>query len=220
MLLTVLEYAPVPQRHLDVTGVFLRIWVVGIDDVTHFGGEREDARVAHRPAGKGLEPGAAGDERDRDIEGRAEFGGVVVRRAMFGCERLPQPVHVTLGGFAQDLGDVLRGETFLRQSQRAVDVRLVHGSRRVGFESETFHQPLFAEIARERLEIAFPVMSEGEKKSVYAFENGTRAEESFAPDARSVQADARRPSRVQALGPGPLGEIFDDPARHAARDSE
>src|SRR5882672_11520251 len=101
---------------------------------------------------------------------------------MLGCERLPQPVYVTFSGFAQHPGDVLRGKAFLCQSQRAVDVGLVHGPGRVGLEGETFHQPLPAEIACERLEIAFSVMSEGEKKSVRAFEHGARPEKSFAPD--------------------------------------
>src|SRR5882762_5299239 len=220
MRLALLEHAAVPEGHLYVAGVGLRVRIVGVDDVTNFGGERENARVAHGFFRKGLEPGAAGDERDRDIEGRAEFGGVVVRRALLGCERLPQPVHVTFGGLAQDLGDVVRGETLLSQSQRAVDIGLVHGSGRVRLERETFHQPMPAEIARERLEIAFPVMSEGEKKSVRAFEHGTRPEKPFAPDTRGMQSDTRRPSGVQALGPGPFGEVFDDPARHAAGDAE
>src|SRR5258708_34261658 len=118
---------------------------------------------------------------------------------MLGCERLPQPVHVPFSGLTQDPGDVLRGKAFLCQSQRAVDVRLVHGPGRVRLEGEAFHQPLPAEIARERLEIAFAVMSAGEKKSARAFEHGARPEKSFAPDTRGVQADSRRPSGVQAL---------------------
>src|SRR2546430_670785 len=98
--LALFEHAAVREGHLDMSGVSLRIRIVRIDDVAHFGSERENARVAHRLVGKGLEPGAAGDERDGDIEGRTEFGGVVVRRPVFGCERLPQSVHVAFRRFA------------------------------------------------------------------------------------------------------------------------
>src|SRR5881394_3022785 len=84
MRLTVLEYTPVPQCHFYVAGVSLRIRIVRIDDVAHLGSERENARIAHGFFGERLEPGATCDKRDRDIEGRAEFGGVFVRGAMFG----------------------------------------------------------------------------------------------------------------------------------------
>src|SRR6266480_7013181 len=203
-----------------MTRVRLRIRIIRIDDVTHFGSESEDARVAHRFVGKGLEPGAAGDKRDRDIEGRAEFGGIVACRTMFGGERLPESVYVPFGGLAQDLGDLFGDETILRQPQRAIDIGLIHGAGRIGLEAETFHQPLFSEIAREGIEIAFPGPSKSGEEPVRAFEYGARPEESLASDARRVQPDSRRPSRVEAFGPGPFGEIFDDPARHAARYAE
>jgi len=49
-------------------------------------------------------------------------------------------------------------------------------------------------------------MSEGEKKSVRAFEHGTRPEKSLAPSAR-VQADAAPPSRVRRLVQAPSRDI-------------
>src|SRR5256885_16864193 len=63
MRLTFLEYTPAPERHPDVPGVGLRIRIVRIDGVAHLGSERENARVAHRFVGKGLQPGASGDKR-------------------------------------------------------------------------------------------------------------------------------------------------------------
>src|SRR5438552_4489722 len=48
MRLALFEHAAVREGHLDVAGVGLRIGIVRIDDVAHFGSERENARVAHR----------------------------------------------------------------------------------------------------------------------------------------------------------------------------
>ena len=104
-------------------------------------------------------------------------------------------MYVTFGGLAQDLDDLFGDETLLRQPQRAIDIRLIHGAGRIGFEGEAFHEPLLSEIARERVEIAFPGVGKSGEKPVRAFEYGTRPEESFAPDARRMQPDARRPSR-------------------------
>src|SRR2546429_1614696 len=53
--LALFEHAAVREGHLDVSGVSLRIRIVRIDDVAHFGSERENARGAHRLVGKGLE---------------------------------------------------------------------------------------------------------------------------------------------------------------------
>src|SRR5439155_9216460 len=55
--LALFEYTPVPQCHFYMTRVSLRIRIVRIDDVTDFGSEGENARIAHRLVGKGLEPG-------------------------------------------------------------------------------------------------------------------------------------------------------------------
>src|SRR5882762_2984746 len=47
MRLALFEHAAVPEGHLYVAGVGLRIRIVRIHDVAHFGSEREDARIAH-----------------------------------------------------------------------------------------------------------------------------------------------------------------------------
>src|SRR5947208_8960878 len=46
--LALFEHAAVTERHFHVAGVASWIGVVRIDDVTHFGSESENARVAHR----------------------------------------------------------------------------------------------------------------------------------------------------------------------------
>jgi hypothetical protein len=60
-----------------------------------------------------VESGTAGDERDRNVERRAELRRVVVRRALLRGERLPQALYVPFGGFAEHVGDVLRAEPAL-----------------------------------------------------------------------------------------------------------
>src|SRR5437016_5023895 len=46
--LALFEHAAVTERHFHVAGVGLRIRIIRIDDVTHFGSDSENARVAHR----------------------------------------------------------------------------------------------------------------------------------------------------------------------------
>ena len=75
-------------------------------------------------------------------------------------------------------------------------------------------------VADELGEIPFRRVREAEEQAVRALEHRARADEAFAGDARGMQPGMRRPARVQALGPGAVGEILDDPARHAPRDSK
>jgi len=88
-------------------------------------------------------------------------------------------------------------------------------SRKVEGETSISHCCEIARGARNRL----PVMSEGEKKSVSAFEHGARPEKSFAPDACGMQADSRRQPACRRLVQAPSARYSMIP-RHAARDAE
>src|SRR6185503_3315194 len=146
MRLAFLEHASVLERHFHVAGIARRVRIVRVYAVAHLGRQPEDALVGHGALAECLETRVAGDEGDGDVERGAELGRVVVRRPLLVVERLPKPVHVALGGFAQHLGDLLNGEAALCEAQRAVDVGLVHGAGGVGLESEARHMPVLAEI--------------------------------------------------------------------------
>ena len=53
-----------------------------------------------------------------------------------------------------------------------------------------------------------------------ALDHGARADEAVLRQQGRAQPGLRRPAGMQALGPGALGEILDDPRRHAAGDAQ
>jgi hypothetical protein len=55
---------------------------------------------------------------------------------------------------------------------------------------------------------------------MHTFEHRARPYEPLPRQQRRANAGLRRPAGMQPLGPGALGEIFDDAARHAAGDAE
>jgi hypothetical protein len=57
-------------------------------------------------------------------------------------------------------------------------------------------------------------------KTVRALEHGARTEKTLLPETRGLDADFCRPACMQALGPRPFGEIFDDARGHAAGDAQ
>ena len=63
-------------------------------------------------------------------------------------------------------------------------------------------------------------VGEAVKQSVHAFEHRARAEEAATREQRRADAGLRRPAGMQPLGPGALGEIFDDAGGEAAGDAE
>jgi hypothetical protein len=95
-----------------------------------------------------------------------------------------------------------------------------HRSARIGLEGKRLRHPLRAEIADQRIVIACRGMGEAMKQPVHAFEYGARAEKTVASQQRRAQPGLRRPARMQPLGPGALGEVFDDAAGHRAGDAE
>ena len=108
-----------------------------------------------------------------------------------------------------------------RQAARAVDVGMRHGSARVWLERERLDHPAFAEISGQCARSPPPSYARSAwKKPVRALEHRARPDEAVPCQQRCAQARLRRPAGMQALGPGALGEIFDDPGRHAAGDAE
>ena len=103
---------------------------------------------------------------------------------------------------------------------RAVDIGMRHGSARIRLEGERLRHPAGAEIAGERGIVARARAGEAVEQAVRAFEHGARADKAGAPEQRGAQARLRRPARMQPLGPGAFGEIFDDAAGHRARDAQ
>ena len=55
---------------------------------------------------------------------------------------------------------------------------------------------------------------------MHALEHGARTDKPCPRQQRRANARLRRPAGMQPLGPGALGEIFDDAAGHAAGDAE
>ena len=106
------------------------------------------------------------------------------------------------------------------QPPRAVDVGMDHGAARVGLEGERLRQPALAEAVEQRGVVA--LASCGRSRG-----RGRARPRTRCADRRSRRAPAARragptapPSRMHALGPGALGQVFDDAARHAAGDAE
>ena len=107
-----------------------------------------------------------------------------------------------------------------RQPPRAVDVGMRHGPARIGLEGQRLGHPARAEIAEQRAVVAVRRVRETVEQAVRALEHRARAREARARQQRGAQARLRRPAGMHALGPGAFGQIFDDAARHAARDAE
>ena len=55
---------------------------------------------------------------------------------------------------------------------------------------------------------------------MHAFEHGARSGKTGAAEQRRAHARLRRPAGMQPLGPGALGEIFDDAAGHRRHGAE
>ena len=129
-------------------------------------------------------------------------------------------MHGAFGDLANDLADILRLDAARAEPPRAIDIGLRHGPAGIGLEGERVGDPARAEIAGQRGVVALRRMREAVEQAVHAFEHGARTDEPGARKQRRAQAGLRGPARVHPLGPGTLGEIFDDAARHAAGNAE
>ena len=111
-------------------------------------------------------------------------------------------------------------EAARRQPAGAVDIGMRHGSARIGLEGERLCHPAGAEIIDQQVVTALGGVGEAVKEAVGALQHGARADEARARHQGGAQTGLRRPAGMHALGPGALGEIFDDARRHAAGDAE
>ncbi len=80
--------------------------------------------------------------------------------------------------------------------------------------------PTRAEVADERVVIALGGVGEAVEQAVGPLEHGARPDKAVLRQERRAQARLRRPARMHALGPGALGEVFDDAGGHAAGNAE
>ena len=89
MRLALLDHAAVLHDGSDMAGIAVRVWILGIDHVFHFGGEREQFWIPDRGFGKCAQPNAAMDKAGCQQIRRGELGGIAVARALLVGERLP-----------------------------------------------------------------------------------------------------------------------------------
>ena len=144
----------------------------------------------------------AAEKARGDAIGRGEFPGITVGRTLLGLKRLPQPMHRALADLA-DHFDYVVGLEARAEPPRAVDIRMRHGSARIGLERERLRHPARAEVADQRVVIALGRAREAVKEAVHAFEHGARpgkparprraAERPIAPPNRHAAAWSRRP---------------------------
>ena len=80
--------------------------------------------------------------------------------------------------------------------------------------------PALTEITDQRVVVAVGRVREAVEQTMRALEHGARSGEARTRHQGGAQARLRCPAGVHALGPRPFGEIFDDAARHDARDAE
>ena len=141
---------------------------------------------------------------------------------MLACERFPETRDRALGGSAPDCGNLLGFEPVLfPEPERAVHVGLGDGAAGIRLQGELGQLPGSAEVREERLELRFLVTAgESLVEAVGALEDRLRSGESGAGEERRGHTRVSCPARMQALGPRPVGQIFDDAARLAAADPE
>ncbi len=109
----------------------------------------------------------------------------------------------------------------LAQAQRAVHVGMRDRAARVGLERERGELPPPAERRELRLQaVGLVAAREGRVEAVGALEDRLRPGEPRARHHRRGHPRVRGPARVQALGPGAVGQVLDDPGGLAAAEAE
>src|ERR1700742_1819118 len=148
----------------------LRIFVVRIDPVADLRREIENGRVMNARLGELLEARLAIEEADGHAIRRAEFRGVGGGRPMLDREVFPQPVHGSLADVALYFADLSGLHAAFRKGDRAVDIRLGHGSARVRLEGDGVHDPFLPESVEHRPEIGRARWRECLEETVTSFE--------------------------------------------------
>ena len=129
-------------------------------------------------------------------------------------------MHGALADLAHHLDHIVRLDFFRREPARAVDVGMRHGPARIRLERQRLGDPARAEVADQRVVVALGGVRKTVKEAVHAFEHRARAEKAGAAEQRRADARLRRPAGMQPLGPGALGQIFDDAACHRGGGAE
>ena len=160
------------------------------------------------------------DETGREQIRHREFRGIAVRRALLVGERLPETMHRAFRDLADDFGDILRLDAARAEPPRAIDIGLRHRPAGIGLERQRIGDPARTEIAGQRGVVAMRRMRKAVEEAMHALEHRARSDKARARQQRRAQARLRGPAGMQPLGPGALGEIFDDAAGHAAGDAE
>ncbi len=120
------------------------------------------------------------------------------------------------GRSADDLLDLSGlNRVLLLQLQSAVHVRVRDGAARIRFESDSGDFPHSAQFF-QLLKWIFVFAAERAIEAVPTFENGRRPAEPFGRQERRDNPAVCRPGWVESLGPGSIGQIFDDTGALAA----
>src|SRR5262245_18359396 len=91
-----------------------------------------------------------------------------------------------------------------------------HRAAGIDLEGERLGDPAAAEALDELSPFALRGAREAVVEAVRSLEHGARADEARAREFRGADARLRGPARVQPLGPGALGQVFDDAGGHRA----
>src|SRR5262245_39499135 len=181
-----------------------------IELVTDFFREFEDHRVTYGLVGEFLQSRSSTNEHDGDTVGQTEFCSIGTRRSLFVSERLPEPVHRTFCGAANDFGDSLRcNSVFLPQGQSAIHIGMRYRTARIGFECQFGYLPRTAELTQS-FERVFVGSAERTIEAMLAFENSDGTAKTFPSQHRCDHSAMRRPARMQSFGPRTICQIFDD----------
>src|SRR5499433_316246 len=181
-----------------------------IELITDFFREFEHPRVTNCLVGKLLQSCSSTNEHHCDTVGQTEFCSIGTRRSLLVSEGLPEPVHRTFGGAANDFGHSLRcNSVFLSQGQSAIHIGMRYRTAGIGFECQFRDLPRPAKLA-QFFERIFVGSAERAIEAMLAFENSDGTAKTFPSQHRCDHSAMRRPARMQSFGPRTICQIFDD----------
>src|SRR4029434_6548845 len=95
-----------------------------------------------------------------------------------------------------------------------------HRPARIRLERDVEPDPFVAKLVQHRGKVAVLVSRKTIEGAMIAFEHRARTLEAGQREAHRALATLGRPPRMHPLGPCAFGQVLDDSAREAARDSE
>src|SRR5262245_35544669 len=171
MGLILLQHRTVQKDDFDMAREMARVVDGRIELVADFFREFENYRVTYGLIGKFLQPRSATNEHHRDTVGQTEFCSIGTRRSLFVSQRLPEPVHRTFCGSANDFGDSLRfNSAFLPQGQRAIHIGMRYRTAGIGFKCQFRYLPRTPKVA-QFFERVFVGSAERAIEAMLPFEN-------------------------------------------------